>query len=115
MSLVAEAVEPSTVSDDQSDTVAVMIENHETGMFTRLVPIPTKDYAKTLKKIRVAALTRGFGVRVEDRTVEGDNTVAVLSLGTPQTRARKPKEAPTADKAPAAPKAPKGDAAPVEA
>lgn len=92
MSLVSEAVEPSTVTGgDLSDSVAVLAENHNNGKFTRLVPIPEADFNKTIRKLRTAALAAGFGVRIENRTVADGNVVAVVSLATPQTRTRKPK------------------------
>jgi hypothetical protein len=115
MSLIAGPVEPSTVTNDYSETVDGFIANHlhknaegeSAPLYSGLVPIAEKDFPKTLRNLRTAALAKGYGVKVISKTVENGMVTAVVGLGSPQKRERaadKPtaadKPKPTADKAP---------------
>jgi hypothetical protein len=121
MSLIAGPVEPSTVTNDYSETVDGFITNHNNKdaegvskpLYSGLVPIAEKDFPKTLRNLRAAALAKGYGVKVISKSVENGQVTAVIGLGSPQKRERTAPK-PTA----AAPKptaADKGDTKPTTA
>jgi hypothetical protein len=84
MSLIAEAVNPADVRDEFDQFITDLAATEHKA--ARLVPMPTESASGELRRIRKAAARAGFGVRVVDRTEDGDNTVFTLALGEPVVR-----------------------------